>query len=224
MRKILPILILVITGLFLVNLAVLDIVWLKNQRQEKTLTPTETTPFPSPAFVSTTTPSPVADICGSVCQETIAQKVSEAIATISGKETVKETTVVKETTQLVSQPQTIYIPLGGGGSTTSRDWADVANAEVWLNIDDYSNVDKIYFEGFIRIKHGNGKTYARLYDVTHGIGVQGSGIETTSENFTLVESGSLSLWKGKNLYRVQVKSLNGYEAFFDSGRIKVIIR
>lgn len=221
MRKTLPILILVITGLVLANLAVLDIVWLKNRRQEESL-PTRESSLTTP--ISTTITSPVTDICGPVCQETIAQKVSEAIATISGKETVKETTVVKETTQQVSQPQTIYIPLGGGGSTTSKDWADIANAEVYLNIDDYTNVDKIYFEGFIKIKHGSGKVYARLYDVTHEIGVQGGEIESTSENYTLVESGSLSLWKGNNLYRVQIKSLTGYEAFFDSGRIKIIIK
>lgn len=223
MRKILPILILVIAGLVLVNLAALDIIWLKNQRQEK-LTPGKTAPLPSPPTLSTPTASPVADICGPICQETIAQKISEAMATISGKETVKETTVVKETTQQVSQPQIIYVPLGGGGSTTNQNWADIANAEVWLNIGDYTNVDKIYFEGFIKVKHGVGKAYARLYDVTHGIGVQGSEIETTSENYTLVESGSLSLWQGKNLYRVQIKSLTGYEAYFDSGRIRIIIK
>lgn len=215
-EKTLPILILVIAGLALVNLVVLDIAWLKSQRQEEILSPKELTSLPSPTSA--------ADICGLVCQETIAQKISEAIATISGKETVKETTIVKETTQQVSQSQIIYIPLGGGGSTTSQDWADVANAEVWLDVADYTNIDKIYFEGFIKVKHGNGKVYARLYDVTHSIAVQGSEIETTSENYTLVESGSLNLWRGKNLYRVQIKSLTGYEAFFDSGRIKIIIK
>lgn len=222
MKKILPIFALVLAGLALINLVVLDVFWLKNQRQAKTLAEPMPLSSPSPALTPMATPG--TDTCGSVCQEIIAQKVSEAIATISGKETVKEITVVKETTQQVSQPQIIYIPLGGGGSTTSQDWADVANAEVWLDMADYANVDKIYFEGFIKVKHGVGKVYARLYDVTHRIGVQGSDIETSSENYTLVESGLLSLWRGKNLYRVQIKSLTGYEAFFDSGRIKIVIK
>ena len=118
----------------------------------------------------------------------------------------------------------IYIPLGGSGSTASTSWADVGNAEVYFNIDDYQNVDRIYFEGFIRVKNGNGKAFARLYDVTHSIGVQGSDIETNNENFTMVESGTLSFWRGKNLYRIQVKSLNGYDAYIDSGRIKIILK
>lgn len=222
-EKILPILIFVFLGLALANLIALDIFWLRFQRQqgEGVLSPQ---PVSNLNSAPATTITSEADTCGPVCQETIAQKVSEAIATISGKETVKETTVVEKTTETVSQPTVIYIPLGGGGSTTSRDWADVGNAEVYLDISDYPNLDRAYFEGFIRVKHGNGRAFARLYDVTHGIGVQGGEIYTDNENFTLIESGSLSFWQGKNLYRVQVKSLNGYEAFYDSGRIKLILK
>lgn len=210
----------------LANLVVLDVVWLNQQRDKissKLEGQSELVPGPS---LSAGTKSSTDD-CGPVCQRTIDQKISQAISTISGKERTVETKVVEKTTPSLktqSQPQVIYIPLGGGGSTTSKDWADVGNAEVWLNIDDYPNLDRAYFEGFIKVKHGNGKAYARLYDVTHGIGVQGGEISTSSENYTLVESGSLSFWKGKNLYRVQIKSLNGYEASFDSGRIKIILK
>jgi len=224
MRKVLPIIFFVIIGLALMNLIVLDVLWLRNARQKRISSPPEPPAF-LPTPIPTTVVSSRSDFCGPVCQATIDQKIAAAVATLSGRQTVQETTtVVKETSQTVSQPQVIYIPLGGGGSTTATDWADVGNAEVYLNIGDYANVDKVYFEGFIKVKHGNGKAYARLYDVTHGIGVQGGEISTSSEDYTLVESGSLSLWQGKNLYRVQIKSLNGYEAFFDSGRIKIIIK
>ena len=222
-EKILPILIVVFLGLAMANLIALDITWFRTQRGQDEITfPSQ--PVSSPTSTPTTTITSEADTCGPVCQETIDQKVAEAIATISGTETVRETTVVQETTETVSQPTVIYIPLGGGGSTTSRDWADVGNAEVWLNISDYPNLDRAYFEGFVRVKHGNGRAFARLYDVTHTIGVQGGEIYTDNEDFTLVESGSLTFWQGKNLYRVQVKSLNGYEAFYDSGRIKLILK
>jgi len=218
-EKILPILIIVFLGLAVANLIALDISWFRAQRyQGETLLPSQPTPTP------TTTITSEADTCGPVCQETIDQKVAEAIATLSGEETVRETTVVQQTTETVSQPTVIYIPLGGGGSTTSLDWADVGNAEVYLDISDYPNLDRAYFEGFVRVKHGNGRAFARLYDVTHTIGVQGGEIYADNEDFTLVESGSLSFWQGKNLYRVQVKSLNGYEAFYDSGRIKLILK
>ena len=221
-ERILPILVIVFLGLILANLIALDVSWLRSQRAQGGVT--EETPLLVPTSSPTTSASPVVDTCGPTCQEIIAQKVSEAMATISGKEATKETTVIEKTTEAVSQPAVIYIPLGGGGSTTNQDWADVGNAEVYLDISDYPNLDRAYFEGFIRVKHGNGRAFARLYDVTHGIGVQGGEIYTDNENFTLVESGSLSFWQGKNLYRVQVKSLNSYEAFYDSGRIKLILK
>ncbi|MBU3957176.1 hypothetical protein KKI19_02820 [Patescibacteria group bacterium] len=222
-EKILPILIFVFLGLAVANLIALDISWLQARRYQGEISfPSQ--PAPSPISTPTATITSETDTCGPVCQETINQKVAEAIASIPETETVKETTVVQKTTETVSQPTVIYIPLGGGGSTTSLDWADVGNAEVYLDISDYPNLDRAYFEGFIRVKHGNGRAFARLYDVTHSIGVQGGEIYTNNESFTLVESGSLSFWQGKNLYRVQVKSLNGYEAFYDSGRIKLILK
>lgn len=242
-EKILPILGIVIFGLLVGNLIVLDIFWLKSQKRADLPTfsaslleipsnrSDRTTLMPTPPVSSVdevlSKETPAADNCGSICEQTINQKVAEAMATISAGKTLtvaKETTVVKEVAGKSTQPQVIYIPLGGGGSTTSQSWADVGNAEVYVNIDDYTNVDRIYFEGFIKVKHGNGKVFARLYDVTHGIGVQGGEISAGSEDYSLVESGSLSLWSGKNLYRVQIKSLNGYEAFYDSGRIKIIFR
>ena len=211
-EKILPIIIIVVSILVLANLVVLDLGWLRQQ--------SEVMPTPTPSLSPATS-----DSCGTVCQQTIDEKISQAIATLSGKETTKESkTAEKTTTPKPSQPQVIYIPLGGGGSTISRDWADVGNAEVYLDVNDYPNLEKAYFEGFIKVKHGNGKAFARLYDVNHSIGVQGSDIESASENFTLVESGTLNFWQGKNLYRIQIKSLNGYEASIDSGRIKIILK
>ncbi len=203
------------------NLVFLDIGYL-NQQQKLLSTETESISQTAPVSLSSSPSSSiVSGSCEDTCQQLIDEKISQAIATLSGKETAKET---KTTTQKVNQPQVLYIPLGGGGATTSRDWADVGSAEVYLDVNDYPNLDKAYFEGFIRIKYGNGKAFARLYDATHSIGVQGGEIETANENYTLVESGSLNFWQGKNLYRVQIKSLNGYEASIDSGRIKLILK
>ena len=222
-NKILFISITVIALLVLTNLVVLDLVWLRQQREKsfpKTGEQGKITPTPSPLVPSGSS----ADTCGSVCQQTIDEKVSQAMSTVSGKETIKETKVVEKTSSKTSQPQVIYIPLGGGGSTTNTTWTDVGNAEVYFDLNDYPNFSEARFEGFIKVKNGNGKAFARLYDVTHSIGVQGSDIETTSENFTMVDSDPLAFWRGKNLYRVQIKSLNGYEASIDSGRIKIVLK
>jgi len=220
--KILFISITVIALLVLANLVALDVVWLRQQKEKSfpTLGEVGIIPTPSPLVPSGSS----ADTCGSVCQQTINEKVSQAMATVSGKETIKETKVIEKTSAKTSQPQVIYIPLGGGGSTVSTDWTDVGNAEVYFDLNDYPNFSEARFEGFIKVKNGNGKAFARLYDVTHSIGVQGSDIETTNENFALVSSDPLAFWRGKNLYRVQIKSLNGYEASIDSGRIKIVLK
>jgi len=211
-EKLLPVLITVIAILAFGNLVVLDIKLLKQSKESIT------TPLPS---VSPTTTS---DSCGNICQQTIEEKISQAMATVSGKETIKETKAVEKTVKETSQAKVIYIPLGGSGSTASTSWADVGNAAVYFDLKDYPNFSEARFEGFIKVLNGNGKAFARLYDATHGIGVQGSDIEASGENFTLVSSDKLNFWQGKNLYRIQIKSLNGYDAYIDSGRIKIILK
>lgn len=210
--------------LILSNLIVLDLNLLKQKKASAGLNSlpigeAEVLPTPSISSPSETTNSSQCDLS---CQQMIDQKISQAIATLSGNKTTSQQ--VKPVTSKTSQPQVIYIPLGGSGSSASRDWADIGNAEVYFDLNDYPSLVEARFEGFISVKNGNGKTFARLYDATHSIGVQGSEVESTSENFTMVISGPLSLWQGKNLYRVQVKSLNGYDANFDSGRIKLILK
>jgi hypothetical protein len=215
----------VFLALVLSNLVVLDLNLIKQKKENLSLNSlpieqAEVLPTPSISLSSEATSN--SSQCDLNCQQMIDQKISQAIATLSANKTTSQQT--KTTVQKISLPQVIYIPLGGSGSSSSRDWADVGNAEVYFDLNDYPSLVEARFEGFISVKNGNGKTFARLYDATHSIGVQGSEIEVTSESFTMAISGPLSLWQGKNLYRVQIKSLNGYDANFDSGRIKLILK
>lgn len=156
--------------------------------------------------------------CGKACRATIEEIVSSAILTLSARLTSQQTTQIK-TGQLLT-----FIPLGGSGSTKQRDWVDVPTAQVALDIGDYKNPVEVRWEAFLRVDQGQGIVFVRLFDVTHGIGVQGSEIQTQNSSFTQIESGQLSFWSGKNTYRVQIKSLIGYEAFFDSGRVKIVTK
>jgi hypothetical protein len=156
------------------------------------------------------------DICGEDCQKQIGEQVSKAVATISGatKETIKE---APET-----QSKTSYIPLTGPITTTSVDWIDAAGTDVYIDlVNDYGSNTYVSWEAFLKIANGNGLAYARLYDATHGIAVNGSEISTATASSTQISSGKLSLWAGRNLYRVQLKSLNSFEVTFGSGRIKI---
>lgn len=161
------------------------------------------------------------DVCGEDCKKEVNDIVSKAISSVSATTSTK-TIVQKEMVTEPSSKKTAYIPLSGPITTTSTDWVDAAGTDVYIDLaNDYGKNAYVSWEGFLSIANGNGQVFARLYDATHGIGVNGSEISATSGTSTQVSSGGLSFWAGRNLYRVQLKSLNSFVATFASGRIKI---
>lgn len=157
--------------------------------------------------------------CGDECQKEIKKIVSDAIATIAA---VPKTIIKKETATAPSSSKTTYIPLGGSAVTTSTDWSDAAGIQTTIDVGDYGKNPAISWEASLKVANGNGTAYARLYDDTHKIAVSGSEISTVdNSSFKLVTSGNLNLWAGKNVYKVQLKSLNSFEVTFSGGRIKI---
>jgi len=117
---------------------------------------------------------------------------------------------------------TTYVPFSGSFSTTATDWTDDSGNQAYVDLkNNYSATAYVTFEASIRVP-GGGVVFARLFDSTHGIAVDGSEISTSSSSSTLVSSGKLNLWSGNNLYKVQIKSLNSFNVTFDSGRIKLV--
>lgn len=165
-------------------------------------------------------PFPKIDSCGTTCKSEIQRAVSEAIATLSGK----PQTTTKITTPAPTGKKTSYISLSGPITTTSTAWVDASGVEVYVDLtNDYSKDATVFWEATLSVADGNGQALARLFDVTHGIAVNGSEISLTNNAIpTLVSSGNLSFWSGKNLYRVQLKSLNSFVVTFASGRIKIV--
>ena len=126
------------------------------------------------------------------------------------------------TTTITSAKNTAYIPLGGPITTTSMDWVDATGTDTYIDlINDYGKKTWVSWEANLKIADGNGQAFARLYDATNKIAVNGSEVSVTSSTSTQVISGQLSMWAGRNLYRVQIKSLNSFVATFVSGRIKI---
>src|SRR3989344_2924071 len=159
------------------------------------------------------------DECGEACQKKIDEEVARAVATISAS---------SQAAKLPSSPATLkgettYIPLSGSFSTTSTDWYDLQGVEAYIDLEkEYGKNASVSWEGSLKVAHGNGQAFARLFDTTHGIAVSGSEISTTNNaDSKLVTSGNLNLWAGRNLYRVQIKSLNSFEVTFGEGRIKI---
>ncbi len=170
----------------------------------------------------TTSPVPTATTGSGVSSLTpkdVDSLIAKAIASLSG--------VPKAVAQKVTAPQkesrVTYIPMGGSASTTSRDWVDVDNSEVFIDlVNDFGEEAKVAWEASLKVAYGNGAAYARLWDDTHKIAVNGSEIvREGNADYETVWQNNLSLWRGKNLYKVQIKSLTGYEVTYGNGRIKI---
>lgn len=158
------------------------------------------------------------DTCGEDCKVQINEAVGKAIATVSG--TTK--TIIQNQTSADISRNTAYIPLVGPITTTSMAWVDASGTDVYIDlVNDYGKNTWVSWEANLKIADGNGQAFARLYDATHNIAVNGSEVSVTSGTSTQVISGQLSMWVGRNLYRVQLKSLNSFVATFASGRIKI---
>lgn len=160
------------------------------------------------------------DECGQKCKETIDEEIAKVVATISAGTTSKSQTQTP-TTSL--KGQTSYISLSGPFTTTATDWYDLKGVEAYIDLEkEYGKAAAVSWEASLKVAHGNGAAFARLFDVTHGIAVSGSEISTVNNvDSKLVTSGNLNLWAGRNLYRVQIKSLNSFEVTFGEGRVKI---
>lgn len=159
------------------------------------------------------------DECGEECRKIIDDEIARAIATISAT----SQTARQLPSQTALKGETTYIPLSGSFATTSTDWYDLKGVEAYIDKEaEYGKSATVSWESSLKVAHGNGQAFARLYDSTHGIAVSGSEISTTNNaDSKLVTSGNLNLWAGRNLYRVQIKSLNSFEITFGGGRIKI---
>ncbi len=189
--------------LFLVTIAALGIAFF-TRRPEETRTVEERT------IVQETSD-------GGVDEGRIREIVGEIVATLAA---VPKTVIQKEAS---TQTRTSFIPFSGPITTTSTGWVDLKGTDVYIDLkNDFSEKAYVTWEAFLKVAHGNGQASARLFDVTHGTAVDGSEISTSAATSTQVVSPKLSLWSGRNLYRVQIKSLNTFEVTFDSGRMKVV--
>ena len=162
------------------------------------------------------------DQCGDECQKYIDTKLNAN----SNRLTPDPTPIVKTVYQTVPKSKVrsvVYIPIPGSGFTTSNTWSDLSGTDFYFNKNDYPGLIDVAFEANLRLFNGNGTAYVHVFDVTHGVGVQGSDVSTSSQTSTAVVSGSVTFWAGKNLYRIQAKSLTADTAMFDGGRLKLTI-
>jgi len=162
------------------------------------------------------------DACGPECEKQIVSAVAAALASAPTASPSSSTT--NTVTNTVTKAGTFYIPLSGTGSVDSLDWMDIPTTETIIDWAEYGGTKTVSWDGYAKVFQGNGKVLLRLFDKTNGIEVANSNMSTGSQNSVHLVSGPLSVWEGKNTYVVQVKTLTGYEGFFESGRIKVVVK
>lgn len=158
------------------------------------------------------------DTCGQECKSYIDSKTVVAKPTPGPTPATK---IVYQTAPKTKVRTTSYVTIPGSGSTTNTDWTNVAGSEFYFNPADYPGLESVYLEANMKLFNGSGLAYAQLFDVTHGIGVQGSEVNTKSGTDTVVESGQVSFWQGRNLIRVQIKSQTSEQTYFNSGRLRI---
>ncbi len=158
------------------------------------------------------------DICGPDCQKYIDAKM---VFPSSTPTTITKT--VYQTTPKTKTRSVTYVPIPGTGSTVNNVWTNLTGTDFYFNTADYPGLVEVYLEANVRLINGNGLAYFQLADITHGTGVQGSDLQTSAQTSTSVSSGKISFWAGKNLIRVQAKSLTADTAVFDGGRLKVVV-
>lgn len=168
------------------------------------------------------------DSCPANCEELIKNKLSNVVTPVVSlipSKVLSPTPTVKivQRSSIQKTRSTQYIPIPGTGSTLENVWTDLPGTEFYISTDDYSGLVGSYFEVNMKLLNGNGLAYLRLFDVTAGIEVWGSEVSTSSQSFTSVSSGKLTLRNGNHLYRVQAKSLTADTTVFNSGRIKVVL-
>ncbi len=156
--------------------------------------------------------------CSDDCQKEIEDAVLRAVDTITPA--VKTVTTSVPASKMAG---TTYVPLGTTYTTTSTDWYTVDDSATYIDlVNDYGSSATVSWEASLKVAHGNGQAFARLWDDTNKIAVNGS--EITSINnveYKLLTTGVLPFWRGRNLYKVQIKSLNSFEVSFTGGKIRV---
>jgi hypothetical protein len=158
--------------------------------------------------------------CSSACKSEIEKIVSDAVLAGSRGEVER---IVETKTIVTESSGTDYIAMGSTSTTISTDWVTLEETGVYIDlIEDYGEDAIVSWEVFLKVQHSNGQAFARLYDATNNIAVDLSELSTTNNaEFERVSSGYLPFWRGRNLYEIQVKSLNSFLVTYSGGRIKI---
>lgn len=129
----------------------------------------------------------------------------------------------KTTTSSTGIKSVSYLRLLDGAAAGSE-WSVISGSEFWLDLTLYGTSVTVTWEGWLRVQDSNGVAYARLYDTTNNRAVDFSEVNIDSREKASFFSKNLTIWRGQNQYRVEVKSSTGYTVNISEARLKITSR
>lgn len=117
-------------------------------------------------------------------------------------------------------PTTSFYNLSGG-TAGATDWTAVDDS-FWLDTSLYGSNVSVTLEGWLKLQDSNGLGFVRLYDMTNNREVDSSQLQGNSAQGASFYSTPLSIWRGMNQYRIEVKSTTGYPVTIYSARLKIV--
>lgn len=157
--------------------------------------------------------------CDIECQRLIEDQVFKVVATFSAQPKKDTPVLPPPPPQVKSTPNVTYIPLGSSAITASTDWVKFSGSDIEFDLKDYSSSAKVFWEGNLKTGSEQSRCYARLFDKTHGRGVDFSEQSTNRTEFEYLKSQALSIWAGRNKYYIEFKSLNGVSCYLESPKL-----
>ncbi|MBI2587535.1 hypothetical protein HYW29_01860 [Candidatus Amesbacteria bacterium] len=157
------------------------------------------------------------DQCGEGCRSAIKAEISNIQYPISNP-----TPTIVKSKQAAKARREEMLMIPGEGSSSAMDWIDITATNFYFDTKDYPGLVEVYFEAKMKLVNGNGYGYTRLYDVTNGIAVNGSENNTNSQTEVWTKSQRVYFWAGKNLVRVQAKSLTADTVVYTQGRLRIV--
>ncbi len=196
---------------------------------EAVSTPMEV-PHELPSISPGASVGPLPSGCGKDCQAYIDLRLDtvkkDLLKQLSASALPSSTAVVgtpiPQASAAVSAPKEYYISLGGGASTTSTAFVDIQGSDFKFDPGNYPGARAFYFQAILVSDAPDKETFARLYDITHNVGIINSDIKYKGLSPSLTESGALNFFAGVLTLRVQVHGLDINSASVLNPRIKVV--
>ncbi len=91
-----------------------------------------------------------------------------------------------------------------------------------INLANYGNIKKVYFEVTTRIPNGSQQIWIRLYNANTYQSVANSDFTTSNGTPTLTTSKEISLGSSEALFQVQLKTQLGSTTYIDQARIRIV--